>query len=97
MPHAIDVQYFPDHNVYLERQAKLAAINGGKFAATLPASYPLEIETEMTWSRGSFVQDEWIIQLDQCQIREINLALDFFKSKKERLHLVIFSAYHLIT
>ncbi|KID87632.1 Taurine catabolism dioxygenase TauD/TfdA [Metarhizium guizhouense ARSEF 977] len=79
-----DIAYTPNWDTYQERikrRQETEKING-----TLPDGFPQKLESSLAWT-GATVTDQydWSYELNQSELKEIQEALDYFKSQNKSL------------
>jgi hypothetical protein len=73
-----DISYAPDFDKYKARTQKRLA--NEKIEKTLPAGYPSRLESDFVWDGQTVAEQyDWVHQLNEAQITEIEQALTYFK------------------
>ncbi|PYI00276.1 Clavaminate synthase-like protein [Aspergillus sclerotiicarbonarius CBS 121057] len=74
-----DIQYHPDYAKYTARTERRIAAE--TLPKTLPAGFPAQLESPLVWEGSDIEQrDDWIYQLNDAQLDEIDRALQDFKA-----------------
>ncbi|GJP88587.1 hypothetical protein CBS115989_1113 [Aspergillus niger] len=91
-----DIQYHPDYTKYTARTERRIATE--TLPKTLPKRFPEHLDSPLVWE-GTEVEkrDDWIYQLNDGQLDEIDQALQFFKSKNPSLGSINQSTFPLPT
>lgn len=73
-----DIQYHPDYTKYTARTERRIATE--TLPKTLPQGFPEHLDSPLVWE-GTEVEkrDDWIYQLNDAQLDEIDRALQSFK------------------
>ncbi|RAK95612.1 TauD/TfdA family dioxygenase [Aspergillus ibericus CBS 121593] len=75
-----DIQYHPDYDKYTARTQR--RITTETLPTTLPPGFPAQLNSPLVWEGSDVEQrDDWIYQLNDAQLDEIDRALQDFKSK----------------
>ncbi|EFY88824.1 TfdA family oxidoreductase, putative [Metarhizium acridum CQMa 102] len=79
-----DIAYTPNWDTYQERIKRRQETE--KIDRTLPDGFPQKLESSLAWT-GATVTDEydWSYELNQSELKEIQEALDYFKSLNKPL------------
>ncbi|KAF2725397.1 Clavaminate synthase-like protein [Polychaeton citri CBS 116435] len=74
-----DIQYHPDYQKYTARAQHRRTTEN--LQATVPAGFPQQLGSSLVWD-GADVEsrDDWIYNLEEAQLNEIDTALKAFKS-----------------
>jgi hypothetical protein len=79
VPSQPDIQYHPDYEKYKERTRRRKETE--TLQTTLPAGFPQKLVSPLVWEGKEIVKGgEWIYQLKNEHLDEIDAALKSFKS-----------------
>ncbi|KAJ5561571.1 hypothetical protein N7461_000332 [Penicillium sp. DV-2018c] len=74
-----DIQYHPDYEKYKERTRRRKETE--ILQSSLPAGFPQKLESPLVWEGKDIEkQDDWVYQLSNTQLDEIDAALKSFKA-----------------
>ena len=75
-----DIQYHPDYTKYIDRARRRKASES--LQQHVPKGFPEQLSSPLVWN-GKDVEkrDDWIYQLNQDQLAEVDAALQLFKGK----------------
>jgi hypothetical protein len=75
-----DISYHPDVSKYRDRVQRRQ--QGDALTATLPDGFPTQLDADLVWEGTSLAEKyDWTFVLDAAQLREIDDAVQHFKSK----------------
>jgi hypothetical protein len=73
-----DIQYHPEYDKYKERTSRRKETE--TLQSTLPAGFPQKLISPLVWEGKDIEKrDDWIYQLSNTQLDEIDAALKSFK------------------
>lgn len=80
VPAQPDIQYHPEYEKYKERTRRRKETE--TLQTTLPAGFPQKLVSPLVWE-GKDVEkrDDWVYQLSDNQLDEIDAALKSFKGR----------------
>ena len=75
-----DIQYHPDYTKYIDRARRREASES--LQQHVPKGFPEQLSSPLVWNGKDVEQrDDWIYQLNQAQLAEIDAALQHFKGE----------------
>ena len=75
-----DIQYHPDYTKYIDRARRRKASES--LQQHVPKGFPEQLSSPLVWNGKDVEQrDDWIYQLNQDQLAEIDAALQHFKGE----------------
>lgn len=76
-----DIQYHPSYDNYIERRARRLAENPDLPNAPLPRGFPNRVDGPIVWGGKDWKsEDQWVYRLSAAELKEIDDALQQFKS-----------------
>ena len=77
-----DIDYHADKDKYLARVARNDAENPDRAKVTLPPDFPKQVEGSIVWEGKDWTsEDQWVYKLSVTELKEIDNALNYFKSE----------------
>jgi hypothetical protein len=74
-----DISYAPDHDKYLARTRH--RLRTEQLPGTVPEGFPKKLVSDFVWEGNDLVgKYDWVYELSQAEVREIEDALKHFKS-----------------
>lgn len=74
-----EIEWFPSYKVYKDRVDRLKILEPNR-PTTLPAGWPLQINSERAWSGSDFKsEDDYVFQFTPEDLNEIEAGLAHFK------------------
>lgn len=75
-----DIQYHPDHAKYKTRSQHRQKFE--KLPTAVPQGFPQRLSSPLAWNGKDFEKSsDWIVELEDFQLDEIEKALQHFKCK----------------
>ena len=79
-----DIEYHPDYEKYLQRRARRLAENPKLRDVPLPSGFPKRVEGPIVWEGKDWTSEgQWVYRLSELEMKEIDDALAYFRSKSD--------------
>ncbi|KAJ7063600.1 hypothetical protein C8F01DRAFT_1279522 [Mycena amicta] len=93
VPKQPDISYHPDEEKFRARTARRLAEDRTLLQQPLPAGFPARIDGPIVWEGKDWTEEsQWVYNLSQQQLEEIDHALAHFNSNRETFPLPTLSA-----
>ncbi len=90
IPKQPDISYHPDLEKYRLRTARRFQLDPHLAHVPLPKNFPPQVEGPNVWEGNDWTNEEqWVYQLSETQLKEIDEALEHFKGVSFLLGFVL--------